>query len=56
MIESASDLIAVITASATAITGILVAIRYSRCKKITCCGTTCERDLIDNQPSIQAQV
>ena len=49
MIESASDLIAVITASATAITGLIVAIRYSRCKLVKCLCVTCERDLVEDQ-------
>ena len=49
VITSVADLIALITASATAITGILVAIRYSRCKLINCFGVKCEREIIEEQ-------
>ena len=47
MIDTSADLIAVITAAATALTGILVAIRYSRCKVVKCGCITCEREVAD---------
>ena len=49
MIESSADLIAIITASAAAITSVIVAIRYFRCRVVKCGCITCERD-IESQP------
>ena len=56
IITSVADLIALITASATAITGILVAIRYSRCKLIKLGCISCERDLIEEEHNNVVQV
>lgn len=53
IIVNVADLIALITASATAITGILVAIRYSRCKLINCFGVKCEREIVEPPNEVQ---
>ena len=45
MIETSADLIAVITAAAAALTSVIVAIRYSRCKVVRCGCINCERDI-----------
>tara|TARA_B100001094_G_scaffold216533_1_gene210648 strand:- start:3444 stop:3617 length:174 start_codon:yes stop_codon:yes gene_type:complete len=52
IIVNVADLIALITASATAITGVIVAIRYSRCKLINCFGVKCERELVEAPPTV----
>ena len=49
MIESSADIIAIITASAAAITSVIVAIRHSRCKVVKCGCMECERD-VESQP------
>lgn len=53
IIVNVADLIALITASATAITGVLVAIRYSRCKLINCFGIKCEREIVEPPNEVQ---
>ena len=45
MIETSADLIAVITATVAALTSVIVAIRYSRCKIVKCWCINCERDV-----------
>ena len=50
IISDSGDLIAVITAGASAITGLLIAIRYSRCREITCWGMTCIREVTSPKP------
>lgn len=51
IISDSGDLIAVITAAASAVTGLLIAIRYSRCREITCWGLTCIREVTSPKPS-----
>ncbi len=50
IISDSGDLIAVITAAASAVTGLLIAIRYSRCKEIRCWGMKCIREVTSPKP------
>ena len=49
MIESSAELIAVITAGAAALTSVIVAIQYSRCRVVKCGCINCEQD-VESQP------
>lgn len=37
------------------ITGILIALQHSKCKKIKCCGCECDRDLTAEEPEQQQE-